>query len=69
MEGALREQIAGSCYRSKLSKINRIIGSSAILCQECVRINPYEQTGEIQRQRSLHRQDQPSSPKARPKQQ
>lgn len=48
MEGTLREQIAGACYRSKLNKINRNIGSSAMLCQECVRIKP-EQTDEIQR--------------------
>lgn len=65
MEGTLREQIAGACYRSKLNKINRNIGSSAMLCQECVRIKP-EQTDEIQRQLSLDMKDQPSSPKAYP---
>lgn len=63
------EQIAASCYGSKLKKINRNIGSSAMLCQECVGIKPSEQTGEIQCQLSLDMKDQPASPKAHPKEQ
>lgn len=42
-----REQIAASHYGSKLNRIHRNIAGSAMLCQECVRIKPSEQKGEI----------------------
>lgn len=35
-----------------------------MLCQECVRIKPSEQKGEIECHLSLDMKDQPSSPKA-----